>query len=87
MAINGSDLKSPAREQPFRIYNASTVGTAIRQYRKRQGLTQAQLAREIGTTQTYISEIENGKETEALRLIFAIFRRLGLRATLQHEDW
>lgn len=87
MEISGAEPEAREREQPFRIYNASSIGTAIRAYRKRQGLTQAQLAREIGTTQAYISEVETGKETEQLRLLFAMLRRLGLRATLQREEW
>jgi len=74
-------------EQPFRIYTAASVGQAIRHYRMQAGLTQAELADQVGITRTYLSRLEKGQETEQLRRVIVLLRRLGVRATLRHEDW
>lgn len=78
---------NPDLEQPFRIYTAASVGQAIRHYRTQAGLTQAELAEQVGIDRTYLSRIEQGHETEQLRRIVVLLRRLGVRATLQHADW
>ncbi len=77
----------PDAEQPFRIYTAGSVGQAIRHYRMQAGLTQAELAEQVGIDRTYLSRLEQGHETEQLRRIVVLLRRLGVRATLQHADW
>lgn len=74
-------------EQPFRLYTAASIGPAIRHYRKQAGLTQAELADKVGLTVSYLSRLENGQETEQLRRIVALWKQLGVRATLQHVDW
>jgi DNA-binding XRE family transcriptional regulator len=85
--IADSNGPTQADEQPFRLYTAASVGPALRHYRKQAGLTQAQLADQVGLTVTYLSRLENGQETEQLRRIVAILKQLGVRATLQHADW
>jgi len=74
-------------EQPFRIYTAASIGSAIRQYRKEAGLTQKELADRVGIEQSYLSRLEQGQETEQLRRIVAILKQLGVRATLNRADW
>jgi transcriptional regulator with XRE-family HTH domain len=76
-----------AAEQPYRIYTAASVGQAIRHYRRQAGLTQAELAEQVGIDRTYLSRLEQGHETEQLRRVIVLLRRLGVRATLQHADW
>jgi len=79
--------ENPGPEQPFRLYTASSVGRAIRQYREEAGLTQAQLAEMAGLNRSYLSELEHGKETEQVRRILRLLKLLGVRATLQKADW
>ncbi len=78
---------TPSGDQPFRLYAAASVGPAIRKYRQEAGLTQAELADMAGLNRTYLSELEQGKETEQLRRILRILKLLGVRATLQKADW
>jgi transcriptional regulator with XRE-family HTH domain len=77
----------PPEEQPFRIYTTASLGHAIRHYRTQAGLTQADLAEQVGIDRSYLSRLEKGQETEQLRRVIVLLRRLGVRATLQHADW
>ncbi len=75
-------------EEPlFRIYSADSLGAAIKHYRARAGLTQAELAERVGLHRSYLSEIEQGRETEHMRRLFRILRELGVRMSLQEADW
>lgn len=87
-----SDLRrapnqTPPPDKPFRLYTAAAVGPAIRHYREQAGLTQAQLAEMAGLNRSYLSELEQGHETEQLRRILRLLKLLGVRATLQKADW
>lgn len=77
----------PKTDQPFRLYSASSIGPAIRKYRQEAGLTQAQLAELAGVNRTYLSNLEQGAETEQLRRILRVLKLLGVRATLQKAEW
>lgn len=74
-------------ERPFRIYTTDSIGQAIRHYRKQAGLSQAELAEQVGVDRTYLSRLEQGHDTEQLRRILAILRQLGVKATLERADW
>lgn len=74
-------------EQPFRIYSPESLGAAIKHYRGQAGLTQIELAERTGLNRTYLSALEQGKETEQLRRLLRVLRELGVRVTLQKADW
>jgi DNA-binding XRE family transcriptional regulator len=78
---------APRSDRPFRLYAAASVGPAIRHYREEAGLTQEQLADMAGLNRTYLSDLEQGKETEQMRRILRILKLLGVRATLQKAEW
>lgn len=50
-----------AMEEAFPEYAANPIGTVLKGYRYREGITQARLAEMTGIPQRHISEIENGK--------------------------
>lgn len=77
----------PTGESPFRIYTPASLGTAIRHYRQEAGLTQAELAERAGLNRTYLSDLEQGKQTEQVKRILRVFRQLGVRMTLGKADW
>jgi HTH-type transcriptional regulator / antitoxin HipB len=79
--------EEPRRSGPYRIYSPDSLGDAIRHYRSEAGLTQAELAEATGLQRSYLSELENGKETEQLTRLLRVFRRLGVRMTLDKADW
>lgn len=76
-----------APDPPFRVYTAASLGTAIRQYRQQSGLSQAELAESTGLNRTYLSDLEQGKETEQIRRILRLLKELGVRMTLNRADW
>jgi HTH-type transcriptional regulator / antitoxin HipB len=78
---------TPPPSRRFRVYTAASLGDAIRHYRTETGLTQAQLAEAAGLQRSYLSELENGKETEQLKRVFRLLRQLGVRMTLDKADW
>ncbi len=72
---------------PYRIYTAASLGSAIRHYRREAGLSQAELAERTGLHRTYLSALEQGKDTEQLRRLLRVLKQLGVRITLEKADW
>lgn len=60
------------------ITNAKDFGLRIREARRQAGITQGALADRCGTTQSWISELENGKPRAELELALRVLRELGL---------
>ncbi|WP_367617073.1 helix-turn-helix transcriptional regulator [Teichococcus vastitatis] len=60
------------------IRNTSELGILIRSARKGAGLTQADLAEKVDVSTRWIVEMERGKETAELRLVFRVLEGLGL---------
>jgi len=78
---------TPTSGGPYRVYTPESLGAAIRHYRKEAGLSQAQLAQMAGLNRTYLSNLESGKETEQVRRMLRVLRRLGVRMTLDKVEW
>lgn len=74
-------------DRPFRVYTPASLGTAIRHYREQAGLSQAELAERTGLNRTYLSNLEQGKQTEQVRRILRVLKQLGVRMTLDKADW
>jgi HTH-type transcriptional regulator/antitoxin HipB len=69
-------------EKPYRIYAPASLGAAIRHYRRKAGLSQADLAEQTGLHRSYLSALEQGAETEQLRRLFRVLKQLGVRVSL-----
>jgi transcriptional regulator with XRE-family HTH domain len=82
-----TDHASVPEPGPFRIYTPASLGDAIRHYRAKAGITQADLAERAGLQRSYLSGLENGKETEHVKRLFRVLRELGVRMTLDKADW
>jgi transcriptional regulator with XRE-family HTH domain len=78
---------SPTEKAPFRVYTPASLGTALRHYRQEAGLSQADLAERAGLNRTYLSALEQGKETEQVRRLLRVLKQLGVRVTLEKADW
>ena len=73
--------------EPYRIYNAESLGQAVRHFREEAGLTLAELARQVGLQQSHLSELESGKMTEQTRRLVSLFKALGVRMVVERADW
>lgn len=62
----------------MQVFTASDVGTAIRMRRRELGLTQIELADRVGVGITYVSNLENGKETAEIGKALHILSMLGM---------
>lgn len=60
------------------IYNAKVLGETIREARKKQSLTQEDLAGITGTGRRIIGELERGKETAQIGKALHILSSLGI---------
>ena len=49
-----------------------TIGKNIQNQRKKQNLTQIEIAVEVGIDRAYLSEIENGKANISVNILYAI---------------
>jgi y4mF family transcriptional regulator len=67
--------------------SAAEIGRIIVAGRRYRKLTQSELARAIGTTQTWISEVERGKETAQIGLVLRALSHLGIRLRTGSAPW
>jgi DNA-binding XRE family transcriptional regulator len=63
---------TPTRDRYEQEFEAFKIGVLIREARKKQGLTQVQLANRVGTTKNYISRIENNASDIRLSTLMRI---------------
>jgi len=68
------DPGTQSRERYEEEFEAFKLGVLIQEARKRQKLTQDQLAKKVGTTKNYISRIENNASDIRLSTLMRIVR-------------
>jgi transcriptional regulator with XRE-family HTH domain len=61
-------------------------GRFIKDTRKKKGLTQLQLAEDIGMSHAPINHVENGGESISLKNLRLITDRLGLEVVIKSKD-
>lgn len=71
-----------SREKFEEEFESFRIGVLIQEARKRQQLTQQQLAEKVGTTKNYISRIENNASDIRLSTLMRIIRQ-GLGGSLK----
>jgi transcriptional regulator with XRE-family HTH domain len=71
----------------FRVYNAESLGAAVRHFREEAGLTQAELAERVGVHRSYLSDLERGGMTEQVVRLVEILKSLGARITVSGVEW
>ena len=67
-------LGTPSREKYEEEFEAFKIGVLIQEARKKQNMTQEQLAIKVGTTKNYISRIENNASDIRLSTLMRIIR-------------
>jgi transcriptional regulator with XRE-family HTH domain len=66
----------------FEIRHAEDFGTALREFRTLQGVSQAEVARSVGLNRTYLSNMEQGIVPTYLDRLMALVSALGLTITI-----
>ena len=60
------------------VHSAADIGKAIRVRRKELGYTQAFLAEYAGVSASFLSELENGKDTVQINKLMDVMSLLGM---------
>ena len=68
--------------EALQIKTAKEFGAAVREARKREHLTQRELALSVGTGERFIVDLESGKETVHLGKALHVAVSLGLKVEL-----
>ena len=68
------------------IRSTADLGRALQVSRKRQGLSQEELALLADLRRSYLSEIEGGVTTERFDRLFALLEALGLELVVQRRN-
>ena len=64
------------------VYSTQDIGEAVRSRRKELGYTQAFLAEYAGVSASFLSELENGKETIQVNKLLDVLSLLGMDISL-----
>ena len=65
---------TPVREKYEEEFEAFKIGVLLQEARKKQHMTQQELAEKVGTTKNYISRIENNASDIRLSTLMRIIR-------------
>ena len=69
----------------MKITSTADLGKVIRSKRKKLGYTQAQLSEYTGFSTSFISDLENGKETVELGKALFLLQLLGLDLAINNR--
>jgi len=64
----------------------AAIAHAVREARRREGMTQTELAGLSGTGLRFVSELERGKPNVALNKVVAVLSALGLRLDVRGDS-
>lgn len=69
-----------------RLLTTADIGRLIRSERRRQGATQAELAGMSNVGITFISQLENGKDTAEIGKVINVLMTLGIDLYAEERD-
>lgn len=68
------------------VASPAALGRLLQQARLARGLSQQEVADELGTSQAYVSELEAGKNSLAMTRVFEFMRLTGMTLTAAIPD-
>jgi HTH-type transcriptional regulator / antitoxin HipB len=74
------------KHNTWRIESPKALGSALRALREERGLTQADIARSLGTTRQRLSRIEDGEVSAQVLLILRAIRLLQGELLLERDS-
>ncbi len=75
--------RTARKEIPMKVCNSRDLGKMIRKRRKELGYTQGFLSEYSGLSASFISNLENGKETAEIGKVLFLINLLGLDMELK----
>jgi transcriptional regulator with XRE-family HTH domain len=66
----------------WNIHSGADFGGAIAEIRRRQDLTQTQLAEQTGLSRDYLAHLEAGRTSKSLEHLLRVLRRSGATVTI-----
>lgn len=69
-----------------RISGPDVLGRLLREGRLTRGLSQRELAEDLGVSQRYIVELEQGKPVKAIERLFDYLRETGISLHAEIDD-
>lgn len=69
----------------MRVRNSSELGNVIKRQRKSMGYTQLDISSRTGLSASFISEVENGKETAEIGKVLLLLSILGLNMFVEER--
>lgn len=72
----------PRHPHSWLVHNPGDIGRAIAGVRAERGLTQAQLAEELGIDRAYLARLESGPDQLVLERAILALRRMGATVTV-----
>jgi ribosome-binding protein aMBF1 (putative translation factor) len=79
-------MKEPKYRKAYEaIEGESVLASAVMDVRNRAGLTQAQLARKMGTTQPVVARLESGRTRPSMRTLDRLAEATGSRLRISFE--
>ena len=74
--------RRPAQDRSWTIRNPADLGRAIAGVRDAKGLTQAELAAQVGIGRSYLAQLEAGASQLVLERSLRALRRMGAGVTI-----
>ena len=75
-----NDMSTPSRS--YSVRRGSDIGAAVAEARRARGLTQADLASELGVARAYLAAMETGRTNRLIEHLLRALRRLGAEVTI-----
>jgi ribosome-binding protein aMBF1 (putative translation factor) len=82
LEVNIDQIRPPVNDDNLRTYDISEIGGIIREIREKEHLSVKELAQKCGTTEDFITELENNSTNLDLNQLSKIVRK-GLDGRLE----
>lgn len=70
----------------YSVRSAADLGAAISDARRDAGLTQQELARRVGISRPYLTQVEHGRTSRLLDLFFDLLRVVDLEVVVRRRE-
>lgn len=80
MGVDCNYMSTPSRS--YSVRRGGDIGAAIAEARRARGLTQSQLANELGVGRAYLAAMEAGRTNRLIEHLLRALRRLGAEVTV-----